>query len=114
MCVLLQALLQKPNVTLPDVNAILSAALAQHNANVQVRRPKCAVRRLPAHLNNPGTVAGRAGRQQSVMVAAASSSSLLSCNMMCFVASLALPAALLSNAASSRSLGRLPGKAQMY
>jgi hypothetical protein len=34
---LLQALLQKPNVTLPDVNAILSAALAQHNANVQVR-----------------------------------------------------------------------------
>jgi hypothetical protein len=34
--VLLQALLQKPNVTLPDVNAILSAALAQHNANVQV------------------------------------------------------------------------------
>jgi hypothetical protein len=38
LCDLLpQALLQKPNVTLPDVNAILSAALAQHNANVQVR-----------------------------------------------------------------------------
>jgi hypothetical protein len=42
--VLLQSLLQKPNVTLPDVNAILSAALAQHNANVQVRaaRKSCA------------------------------------------------------------------------
>lgn len=38
VCVLLllQSMLQKPNVTLPDVNAILTAALAQHTANMQV------------------------------------------------------------------------------
>jgi hypothetical protein len=39
-CVLLQSMLQKPNVTLPDVNAILSAALAQHNANMEVRHTR--------------------------------------------------------------------------